>query len=335
MALSLKGNLSSDYFKAAHKLYSKKERKQIVAYVESYDDVAFWRTLLEEFEDETKCFRVMLPSANTLTKGKKIVLMNSIKAENFGESLIACVDSDYDFLLQEATSVSKALNTNQYIFHTYAYAIENYFCFAESLHEVCVQATLNDKVIFDFERYLGEYSEIVYPLFLWTILFLRQRDTRAFPMYNFNNLTRVYSFQVNDPQKSLDRIKHKVEQKLSELERNYPQNIDLIPRLGKELESLGLIPQTTYLFIQGHHLFDQVVLKILRPVCSILRQQRERYIKRLAQHKTQYENELTSYQNSISDVEQALKKNFGFKNLFAYHWLRSDLKNFVDRIHDD
>ena len=51
MAISLKDNLTSSYFNAAHKLYSKKARRRIVAYVESYDDVAFWRTLLEEFED--------------------------------------------------------------------------------------------------------------------------------------------------------------------------------------------------------------------------------------------------------------------------------------------
>ena len=45
MATSLRDNLTSSYFNAAHKLYSKKARRRIIAYVESYDDVAFWRTL--------------------------------------------------------------------------------------------------------------------------------------------------------------------------------------------------------------------------------------------------------------------------------------------------
>ena len=52
MATSLRDNLTSSYFNAAHKLYSKKARRRIIAYVESYDDVAFWRTLLEEFEEQ-------------------------------------------------------------------------------------------------------------------------------------------------------------------------------------------------------------------------------------------------------------------------------------------
>ena len=42
MATSLRDNLTSSYFNAAHKLYSKKARRRIIAYVESYDDVAFW-----------------------------------------------------------------------------------------------------------------------------------------------------------------------------------------------------------------------------------------------------------------------------------------------------
>ena len=63
MATSLRDNLTSSYFNAAHKLYSKKARRRIIAYVESYDDVAFWRTLLEEFEDDEHYFQVMLPSA--------------------------------------------------------------------------------------------------------------------------------------------------------------------------------------------------------------------------------------------------------------------------------
>ena len=38
----------------AHKFSSKKGRRRIVAYVESYDDIAFWRTLLAEFENEDR-----------------------------------------------------------------------------------------------------------------------------------------------------------------------------------------------------------------------------------------------------------------------------------------
>lgn len=88
--------------------------------MESYDDIAFWRTLLSEFENEERYFQVMLPSATSLAKGKKMVLMNTLNTSELGRSLIACVDSDYDFLLQGATKVSHKINKNPYIFQTYA-----------------------------------------------------------------------------------------------------------------------------------------------------------------------------------------------------------------------
>ena len=142
----------------------------------------------------------MLPSATSLAKGKKMVLMNTLNTTELGRSLIACVDSDYDFLLQGATNVSRKINRNPYIFQTYGYAIENFHCFAESLHEVCVQATLNDRHILDFPAFLKRYSQIAYPLFLWNVWFYRRHDTHTFPMYDFNSYVRL---QGNKPAASL------------------------------------------------------------------------------------------------------------------------------------
>ena len=43
MAISLKDNLTSSYFNAAHKLYSKKARRRIVAYDPSRQDCGLCR----------------------------------------------------------------------------------------------------------------------------------------------------------------------------------------------------------------------------------------------------------------------------------------------------
>ena len=96
MSLTLRHNLTSAYLDAATKLSPRKKRRRIVAYVESYDDVAFWRTLLSEFEDDEHYFQVMLPSQTSLSKGKKrtgvrhsvssfrtIWLMNTLRVRMF------------------------------------------------------------------------------------------------------------------------------------------------------------------------------------------------------------------------------------------------------------
>ena len=313
MATSLRDNLTSSYFNAAHKLYSKKARRRIIAYVESYDDVAFWRTLLEEFEDDEHYFQVMLPSATSLAKGKKMVLMNTLNTAELGKSLIACVDSDYDFLLQGATNTSRKINRNKYIFQTYTYAIENYHCFAESLHEVCVQATLNDRFILDFNAYLKRYSEIVYPLFLWNVWFY----------------TALREISLKHPEHSLEALQHRVNQKLAELKKRFPGSVNQVNGLRSELKELGLVPETTYLYMQGHHVMDNVVMKLLIPVCTALRREREQEIKRLAEHNEQFRNELTCYQNSQVNVEIMLKKNVAYKRLFHYDWLRQDIQEYL------
>ena len=314
MATSLRDNLTSSYFNAAHKLYSKKARRRIIAYVESYDDVAFWRTLLEEFEDDEHYFQVMLPSATSLAKGKKMVLMNTLNTAELGRSLIACV---------------RKINRNKYIFQTYTYAIENYHCFAESLHEVCVQATLNDRFILDFNAYLKRYSEIVYPLFLWNVWFYRQRDTYTFPMYDFHTYTALREISLKHPEHSLEALQHRVNQKLAELKKRFPGSVNQVNGLRSELKELGLVPETTYLYMQGHHVMDNVVMKLLIPVCTALRREREQEIKRLAEHNEQFRNELTCYQNCQVKVEIMLKKNVAYKRLFHYDWLRQDIQEYL------
>lgn len=331
MATSLRHNLTSAYLDAAQKLSSRKARRRIVAYVESYDDIAFWRTLLSEFENEERYFQVMLPSSTSLSKGKKMVLMNTLNTAELGRSLIACVDSDYDFLLQGATQMSRNINRNPYIFQTYGYAIENFHCYAESLHEVCVQATLNDRPILDFSAFMKRYSRLVYPLFLWNVWFYRQHDTHTFPMYDFNACTRIYDVNLKHPERCLQQLELNVSQKLSELQTRFPQLIEEIDALREALLPLGVEPETTYLYIQGHHLMDGVVMKLLNPVCAQLRREREEEIRRLAMHEEQFQNELTSYENSQVSVGLMLKKNDDYKDLYLYQWMKEDIRDFLKK----
>lgn len=88
MGKRLTENLSSLYIGAANSLKPKRARRKIVAYVESYDDISFWRSILAEYEDNTRYFEVMLPSQTSLAKGKKTVLMNQL-GKQLGENMIA------------------------------------------------------------------------------------------------------------------------------------------------------------------------------------------------------------------------------------------------------
>ena len=333
----LKDNINSKYFEAANSLTSKKARRRIVAYVESYDDIYFWRTVLSEFEDNTRYFEVMLPSKVTLTRGKKSVLMNFIDSKGvqiadsrLGHDMIACVDADYDYLLQGHTPQSKKVLQSPFVFHTYVYAIENYQCYAPSLHNVCVSVTLNDHRIFDFREYFQQYSEALFPLFVWSVMLYRKGQHSRFSISDFNRIADPGGFNVQDPAPSLANLRRKVATKIRDLQRLFPNAKEDYLKLKDELKQLGVTPQTTYLYIQGHHLFDTVVAPILSKVCNLLRQERQQEIYHSEAHKTQKRNEMTCYENSLQDVKAMLKKNSGYMSSEQFRRLQDDVRRYLD-----
>ena len=324
MPSNLKDNLNSQYFEAANGLKPKQARRRIVVYVESYDDIFFWRTVLSRFENEQRYFEVMLPSHKKLERGKKAALMAGL-----GEAMIACVDADYDYLLQGATAQSQKVIENPYVFHTYAYSIESLQCYAPSLHDVCVAITLNDHRIFDFDDYLRQYSEAVFPLFVSSVLAYRTGCHNKFSLSDFNRVADPGGFNVFDPQPSIDHLRRKVNTKIHQLQHEFPNNKEDYIRTKENIKALGVTPQTTYLYIQGHHLFDTVIVPILNKVCNRLRQERQDEITRMARHYTQRQNEMSCYEHSLLDIRQTLKKNMGYILSDLFRRIQGDIEQFL------
>ena len=333
MSNRLKDNLDSRYIEAANALRGKNSRRRIVAYVESYDDIYFWRTVLSRFEDDKRYFEVMLPSKMNLTRGKKSVLMNFIRGERgevLGRDMIACVDADYDYLLQGSTDQSRRVLNSPYVFHTYVYAIENFQCYAPSLHDVCVAVTLNDHRIIDFSEYFRLFSEAIFPLFVWNIMLYRSGEHGHFSISDFNRTCDTGGFTVQNPIYSINNVKRKVSVKIRELQRRFPDAKDEYLRTKDDIRRLGVTPQTTYLFIQGHHLFDAIVAPILSKVCNMLRQERQNEIYHANAHRTQKRNEMSCYENSRQDIKSMLKKNSGYQQSELFLKVQDDVRRYLD-----
>ena len=260
MGRRLRDHITSSYLEAANWLNSKQSRRKVIAYVESYDDVFFWRSILSQYENDKLYFEVMLPSRmDRLERGKKAVLMNLLSGK-VGQGMIACVDADYDYLEQGVTPTSQEINTNPYIFHTYAYAIENMQCYAPSLHDVCVAVTLNDHVIFDIERYLTDISESIYPLFVWSIWYYRTPNYAQFTITDFLRVIEVGNFSFANVGDLIRNLRRKVGKKVEQLQRLNPNARESYARVKDDLTRLGVTPANTYMYIPGHHLFNKVVL---------------------------------------------------------------------------
>lgn len=330
MGKKLKDNLSSRYFEAANKMKSQHARRRIAAYVESYDDIFFWRSVLSDFEDDTRYFQVMLPSRlQHLERGKKAVLMNLLM-DKVGRDMIACVDADYDYLMQGATEMSKQVTTNPYVFHTYAYAIENLQCYAPSLYETSVMVTLNDHHIFDMEAYLRDYSQAIFPLFVWSIWFYRTPNYGEFTIMDFLRVIEPGHFTMAKAEDMVAKVRRKVGKRINQLQQKYPNNKENYLQVKEDIKRLGVTPDTTYLYIQGHHLFDKVVVPMLNKVCMQLVREREVEISQQSVHGTQQRNELSSYRNSIEAIPSMLKKNTRYKQSEPVARIQADLQRYLE-----
>ncbi|MBR4967659.1 MAG: DUF4435 domain-containing protein [Bacteroidaceae bacterium] len=323
--------LNSNFIEAANSLRPKRAAQRIIAYVESYDDISFWRSVFNEYESDKVHFEIMLPARTKLTKGKKQAMMNLL-GKAYGRNMIACVDSDYDYLLQGATSTSQQMLENKYILHTYAYSIENFRCFADSLKQVCVLCTQNDSNVIDFKEFFRLYSRICYPLFVWNILLYRQRDTKTMSMLHFCEIVRLSSFTVNNPVYSLQQLSNRVKHNIKMLEKQFPALIEEHKKLEQEFTTLGIHPDETYFYIQGHHIMNGVTMRILQPVCRHLRSKREEEIERFAYHRQQYNNELASYRHSQCDVATMLSKNTDYKDAPPYKRLKADIEKLLKNV---
>ena len=323
--------LNSNFIEAANSLRPKRAAQRIIAYVESYDDISFWRSVFNEYESDRVHFEIMLPARTKLTKGKKQAMMNML-GKAYGRNMIACVDSDYDYLLQGATSTSQQMLENKYILHTYAYSIENYRCYADSLKQICVLCTQNDSNVIDFKEFFKLYSRICYPLFVWNILLYRKHDTKTMSMLHFCEIVRLSSFNIGNPAYSLQLLSKRVKHNIDMLEKQFPELKDEYKHLDEELAALGINPDETYFYIQGHHIMNGVTMRILQPVCRHLRSKREEEIERFAYHRQQYNNELASYRHSQCDVATMLSKNTDYKSASPYLKLKADIEKLLETI---
>ncbi len=168
------------------------------------------------------------------------------------------------------------------MFHTYAYATENYLCYAPSLHNVCVKATKNDTRIFDFVQFMHEYSCTIYPLFLWYAYSAQLATENVFPLIDFKQSVRIgYLDLENNGSKTIEWLRRNVAKREEMLRQRNPRMIEPMIEFEEQLSGRGLTPENAYLFMHGHTLMDNVVMIMLNTVCEKLRADVDRQDHRL------------------------------------------------------
>ena len=332
---SLTSYISSDYQAAINSLKPKTSENHVLVYVEGNEDISFWRKILSNYEKEINIkFEIKCYSNDSLVTGKA----NLAKMFNqTGKYLVISLDSDYDYLFPDQSNISQAINNNPYIFQTYSYSIENLKCYAESLHDVCVQIIYFDQEKIDFVELLKLYSNIVYDLFIWNLYFYHENKEKNFTISNFCDVIKIMKNpDINDHGVSaLRNLEMRIQNKRQELQTQFPQDYVNLNYFANRLKSRELNKDNCYLFIRGHELYKNVILMFMKPICRILKNEKIDEIKRLSKSTQERDNQLNKYNNDVGKqkidtiVETTLAKNHDFKNCFLFKKIEIDIINYI------
>jgi uncharacterized protein YlaN (UPF0358 family) len=298
-------------------------------YVEGYEDVAFWRGIFDHFRNPYLRFEISVPNRDDLPKGKKVLL--SMLHREDKERVLLCVDSDFDYLFDGATPQSREVLEAGNMFHTYTYATENYLCYAPSLRNVCVKATKNDTRIFDFERFMAAYSEIIYPLFLWYVYSAKSSTESVFTLAEFRASVRLGYVDIrNNGERTLAWLENNVARRQQALERDNQDVCEAVAALGEQLKTRGVERNNCYLFMHGHTLMDNVAMPLLTAVCDKLRQLSVAKINGSKVEGVALKNELQNYTNTLRSIRDVLLDNENYTSCPLYKRLRDDIQAYLD-----
>ncbi len=304
-------------------------KQAVRVFVEGYEDVAFWRGIFDHFANPKLRFEISVPLLETLPKGKK-VLLHMLPESN--ERLLLCVDSDFDYLFGRSTEQSRQVCDSPFMFHTYTYATENYLCYAPPLNNVCVKATKNDTRIFDFERFMAEYSRRIYRVLLWYVMSAHEDTPNIFTLGSFKAAVRIGYLELADGGRStLDWVGRNAEvccRRLAERNRRMAAEID---HFGKRLRERGLEPDNAYLFMHGHTLMDNVVMVVLQTVCQRLRQLSIQTIHASKMRGVAFNNEMSNLKNTQRSIRDVLLDNENYTACPLYRKLQSDIEAYLKR----
>ena len=133
---------------------------------------------------------------------------------------------------------------------------------------------------------------------------------------------------------AIAQLRRRVAHKVKMLQSQHPGAKESYLSVKNSLRELGILPSETYMYIQGHHLFDKVIVPLMKKVCNTLVRERERDISRQSVHATQQRNELSCYTSSVGSVEYSLRRNVGYVASGQYRRIVSDLEKFLDNTSD-
>lgn len=277
-------------------------RLEHVILVEGKSDVRFWEHILEQvIAHRFKIYSyVNFPTQNT--SGKRTLTRYYLPFASRG--MVFCLDSDYDYLLDNQNL------KRPFVFQTYVYSVENYFCYAPSLARILTIGTRVAQAEFNFEQFFSRYAVSVYDWLVCQLFDKHTNGTEPAPPPVFSTIT--------EPEEDLGALAQQISLQIAPQLSILKDNTGFEDFIGQLAES-GLTTQNAYLFIRGHDLLEKVTLKLLKRVAEPIIEQE------FSNLSNEGKAEYTAYQKQTT-FEKLLYQNLNIINCPFYERIRADIQ---------
>jgi Protein of unknown function (DUF4435) len=287
-----------------------KDKKTLTIAVEGKDDVAFWSFVFDrsDFRDKYRIFRSYnYPKAESSGKTTLVHYLPHTRRD-----FAICVDSDYDYLLE---------NTDwqrPFVFQTYTYSIENYYCYVPSLNDVLKRAAnlTSNTEGYNFEDiFIRQFSEIIYELVVESLQ----------EAQNTGRVREARSKLGRDIRLSSRRTIEAMLTQLNEHIQSELQHSAITNAFREQLTQKGLTPQTAYLFARGHDVLNSVFEPILKLVEEEMKSRK--LLELDAIEDVRLKNDVKkAYRMNVINVKTCLLENRGFTDSFLFQKIENAIR---------
>ncbi|MCD7901381.1 MAG: DUF4435 domain-containing protein [Bacteroides sp.] len=308
MSSGLVSNYSTKYIESKNELTGR-VIPQISVLVEDESDIPFWYNLLNIYPKNFSFRLTPYSSEYGYTKGKTMLQK---KIKDVGPFLIVCVDSDYDNILHHDSAFYCLIKGNPFVLQTYVYSVENYLLYHATLNDLILNS-LYAHIAVDFEKLMIEYSKVIYPLLIISILFRKNKINGL----NFDRFSELVSFNTSINAKNINTILTSTAVKITTAIAGFKvSNLftdDEYHRLAESLRIYGIQPETAYLFMNGHILYDNFKDKVFVPIRSKIIQDKTNEFNSGSANASHKKSLIKHYKDITSSWETLLLHNFEFK----------------------
>ena len=153
-----------------------------------------------------------------------------------------------------------------------------------------------------------------------------------FTLVDFKSSVRLNYLDLEDNgARTIAWLQRNVARREQTLASKHPKQAAELDDFAAQLGRLGVTPETTYLYMHGHTLMDNVVMVLLETVCEKLRQMTAARITASKKEGVALKNEMSNYTNTQRSIRDVLLDNENYQDCPLFKRLYRDIERYMVR----